>query len=96
MKELEMTHYLLGLRDLFTKLGVTVAYSFAPFGNTKEDGVVIYADVNREAEDAIMDYMDNYVNDELHALPELRSFCLRTKKMDDGMHVIYKDGKFYE
>lgn len=64
--------------------------------NTKEDGVVIYADVNEEVEDILMNYMDNYIDDEIHALPELRSFCLQTKEMEDGMHVIYKNGKFYE
>lgn len=96
MKELVMTKHLEGLKKLFTEYGIREVYSFEPFMNTKEDGVVIYADVNVEVEDILMNYMDNYIDDEIHALPELRSFCLQTKEMEDGMHVIYKNGKFYE
>ena len=91
MKELVMTKHLEGLKKLFTEYGIKEVYSFEPFMNTKEDGVVIYADVNEEVEDILMN-----INDEIHALPELRSFCLQTKEMEDGMHVIYKNGKFYE
>mgnify|MGYP001657307944 FL=1 len=41
VKELVMTKYLEGLKELFDKYGVTQAYSYEPFANTKEDGVVI-------------------------------------------------------
>lgn len=52
MKELVMTKYLEGLKELFDKYGVTQAYSYEPFANTKEDGVVIWANVGREGENA--------------------------------------------
>lgn len=38
MKELVLTKYLEGLKELFDKYGVTQAYSYEPFANTKEDG----------------------------------------------------------
>lgn len=41
MEELKMTSYLEGLKKLFDKYGVMVAYSRKPFTNTKDDGVII-------------------------------------------------------
>lgn len=96
MRELTMTQYLAGLKELFDKYGVTQAYSYEPFTNTKEDGVVIWAKVGREGENALMEYMDNYINNEEKALPELRSFCIDISAPTKRMHVIYENGRFYE
>lgn len=96
MKELVMTKYLEGLKELFDKYGVTQAYSYEPFANTKEDGVVIWAKVGREGENALMEYMDNYINNEEKAWPELRSFCIGIEVPTKRMHLIYENGRFYE
>lgn len=96
MKELVMTKYLEGLKELFDKYGVTQAYSYEPFANTKEDGVVIWANVGREGENALMEYMDNYINNEEKAWPELRSFCIGIEVPTKRMHLIYENGRFYE
>lgn len=96
MRELTMTQYLAGLKELFDKYGVTQAYSYEPFTNTKEDGVVIWASVGREGENALMEYMDNYIDNEEKAWPELRSFCIDIAAPTKRMHIIYENGKFYE
>lgn len=98
MEELKMTSYLEGLKKLFDKYGVMVAYSRKPFTNTKDDGVIIYVKgitPNQHLE--FLDYMDNYVPNDDGIIPELRSFAV-AHNLDNlsGLHVIYLNGKFYE
>lgn len=61
MKELVMTKYLEGLKELFDKHGVTQAYSYEPFANTKEDGVVmnkrVLFDILRDVGESVSLYL---------------------------------------
>lgn len=95
MEELKMTPYLEGLKKLFDKYKVMVAYSRKPFTNTKDDGVIIYVKGITPAQHLeFSDYMDNYVPNDEGVMPELRSFAVAHNL--SGLHVIYLDGKFYE
>lgn len=57
--------------------------------------MVIWANITTEAGNELMQYMDNYIECEEKAWPELRSFCINITKPTDGMHIIYDNGKFY-
>lgn len=96
MKELVMTKYLEGLKELFDKYGVTQAYSYEPFANTKEDGVVIWAKVGREGENALMEYMDNYINNDGKSLARTAFILHMHEVPTKRMHLIYENGRFYE
>lgn len=96
MKELVMNDYLRSLDALFRQYGVTKAYCEHPFSADKEDGVVLYADIPYSACDAFFKVMDNYMDNEDNAWPEMRSFCLPIKGVEIPLHPVYLDGKFYE
>lgn len=52
--------------------------------------------MSRERENALMEYMDNYIDNEEKAWPELRSFCIDIEAPTKRMHLIYENGRFYE
>lgn len=96
-KELVMTDYLKGLRDLFIKHSVTEVYTEYKFSNEKEDGVVLYVNGDAETLDAISEYIDKHALGEDGAPPELYSYALRLSDMaKEFTHRVYLNGVFYE
>lgn len=96
-KKLEMNPYLKGLKEIFIKHGIDEAYTEYKFTNTKDDGVILHVDGDREALDEISAYIDNHALGDDGAPPELYSFALRLLESDkETAHCIYKDGVFYE
>lgn len=48
-RKLEMNPYLKGLKEIFIKHGIDEAYTEYKFTNTKDDGVILHVDGDREA-----------------------------------------------
>lgn len=96
-KELVMTDYLKGLRDLFIKHNITEVYTEYKFSSEKEDGVVLYVNGDREALNAVTDYIDKYTIEDVGVLPEMYSYALSLSEGDKVFtHSVYRDGAFYE
>lgn len=92
-KELGMTSYLQGLRDIFDTHGITEVYSEYPFSAEQDDGVNLYIDASFDVCNKVTDYIDKHADDGVYVPPELISFALL---LNNYAHIIYKDGKFYE
>lgn len=97
MKELGMTSYLQGLKDIFDTHGITEVYSEYPFSAEQDDAVHLFIDASFDVCNKVTDYIDKHAFDDVYVPPELMSYVL---PVDDFLktrsHIIYKNGKFYE
>lgn len=75
-KELGMTSYLQGLKDIFDTHGITEVYSEYPFSAEQDDGVNLYIDASFDVCNKVTDYIDKHADDDVYVPPELISFAL--------------------